>query len=68
MQKEEYNQNLKMEWFNHSELGFGKEFCMMDNEDKAVFYHLLYRRGTKNEAGHYEMAYQAVANQNTDRT
>ena len=59
---QQYNQNLKMEWYNHSELDFAKEYCMMDKENIAVFYHLLYRRGTTNEAGHYEMAYQGFDN------
>lgn len=55
----EYNQNIKIDWYNFSELGnnqderFAKVQEMINNG--AVFFHLLYR----NQWGHYEVIKEA---------
>ena len=43
-----YNKNIKINWYNFSELGWNRIKEMLNNG--AVFFHLLYR----NQYGHYE--------------
>lgn len=53
---QQYNQNLSMKWYSFSDLGWDKIDCLMDREDTALFFHLLYR----NQYGHYELPYKDV--------
>ena len=48
MFNKKYNKNVKIEWYNFSELGFDK--CKELMKKGALFFHLLYR----NKWGHYE--------------
>ena len=56
-----YNKNVKIEWYNFSDLGWdGLEKCMKNG---AVFCHLKYRRtSTSAGYGHYEVPYQITGN------
>lgn len=49
MFNKKYNKNVKIEWYNFSELGFDK--CKELMKKGALFFHLLYR----NKYGHYEV-------------
>lgn len=49
MFNKKYNKNVKIEWYNFSELGFDK--CRELMKKGALFFHLLYR----NKYGHYEV-------------
>ena len=49
MFNKKYNKNIKITWYNFSELGFDK--CKELMKKGALFFHLLYR----NKYGHYEV-------------
>ena len=55
----EYGYNLKMQWFNFSEIGF--DGLQEAYNNGAVFLHLLYR----NTWGHYEIPYTSSTDPNT---
>ena len=49
MFNKKYNKNVKIEWYNFTEVGFDK--CKELMKKGALFFHLLYR----NRYGHYEV-------------
>ena len=51
----EYNQNLKVQWRNFSELGWSGIKDIINSNDKDCIIHNWYRRGSDNGGGHYEV-------------